>query len=219
MKILDYPRPDGDTGIGFHWFPDVYHYSDEIYGTFMPRLKSLGVSWLTILSEPDKPIPSFFIKGLIEQGIEPVIRVYTPSVRPLEQSTLGALCETYARWGVHYIHVFNEPNLEVEWETWDPENLPEIFMGHLLPCLETMYAVDGIVPVLTPAIAGRQLPRHRVLPDHARSDRRIREESSVQQTGGWHSQLRSEPSAGMGPGRTRGVALCGAVEYAGGLPG
>ncbi len=154
MKILDYPRPDGDTGIGFHWFPDVYHYSDEMYGTFMPRLKALGTSWLTILSEPDKPIPGFFVKGLIEQGIEPVVRIYTPTVRPFEQSTLRALCETYARWGVHYIHVYNEPNLEGEWDTWNPDNLPETFMGHLLPCLETMYSVDGIVPVLTPLAPG-----------------------------------------------------------------
>ena len=154
MKILEYPRPVGDTGIGFHWFPDIYHYYETQFDILIPRLKALGASWLTILSEPDKPMPEFFIRGLIEHGIEPVIRVYTPAVRLLDQAALRQLCQTYARWGAHYIHVYNEPNLEGEWEHWNPADLPQRFINYLLPCLETMYAIDGIVPVLTPLAPG-----------------------------------------------------------------
>lgn len=154
MKILEYPRPVGDTGIGFHWFPDIHHYYVNQFDVFIPGLRALGASWLTVLSEPDKPIPEFFIRGLIEHGIEPVIRVYTPMVRLLDQAALRQLCRTYAQWGVHYIHVYNEPNLEGEWEHWNPVDLPQRFVYYLLPCLETMYATDGIFPVLTPLAPG-----------------------------------------------------------------
>ena len=154
MKVLEYPRPVGDTGIGFHWFPDINHYYQNQFDIFIPRLKTLGASWLTVLSEPDKPIPEFFIRGLIEHGIEPVIRVHTPKVRLLDQAALRQISRTYARWGAHYIHVYNEPNLEGEWEHWNPADLPQTFVNYLLPCLETMYAIDGIVPVLTPLAPG-----------------------------------------------------------------
>ena len=107
MKILEYPRPVGDTGIGFHWFPDIYHYDKNQFDTLIPKMKDLGTSWLTILSEPDKPVPEFFVRALIEHGIEPVIRVYTPVIRLLEHAALRQLCQTYARWGAHYIHVYN----------------------------------------------------------------------------------------------------------------
>ena len=80
MRIEDYPRPEGDTGIGFYWFPDMVHYHKTNFDTFAPRLVSLGTSWLLVLSEPAKPIPEFFIKGLLERNIEPIIRVYTPTV-------------------------------------------------------------------------------------------------------------------------------------------
>jgi hypothetical protein len=154
MKLYQYPRPKGDTGIGFHWAPNVYHYHQGDFDLFAPELTALGVSWLVVLSEPAKPIPEFFIKGLLERGIEPVVRIYTPSVCGIDQRELRDLCRTYASWGVHYVHVFNEPNLMVEWDQWNPSDLPRRFMEYLLPCLETMNAVDGIIPVFTPPSPG-----------------------------------------------------------------
>ncbi len=154
MKILEYPRPDGDTGIGFHWFPDMYHYEQRQLDIFAPRLKAMGASWLTILSEPAKPVPELFIKGLLSQGIEPIIRVYTPTAASIDQVSLRSICQSYAAWGAHYVHVYNEPNLTNEWQSWDPNNLPDRFMDLLIPCLDTMWAVDGIVPVLTPLAPG-----------------------------------------------------------------
>jgi hypothetical protein len=154
MKILDYPRPNGDTGIGFHWFPDMYHYENSQLDTFMPKLKSMGTSWLTVLSEATKPVPQQFIQGLLSQGIEPIIRVYTPAIAPIDQAGLRSLCQAYAAWGVHYVHVYNEPNLTNEWSAWDPNNLPDRFMDLLIPCLETMWSIDGIIPMLTPLAPG-----------------------------------------------------------------
>ncbi len=155
MKLDDYPRPPGDTGIGFHWFPTLGNYSQTDLDTFMPRLKALGVNWLALLSDPVGPISETFIRRLIEEAIEPVIRIYTPTVHALDQNQLRALAQTYADWGVHYIHPYNEPNLVEEWgDAWNPEALPDRFMDYALPCLETLYAVDGIIPVLPPLAPG-----------------------------------------------------------------
>ncbi|MGQ9628165.1 MAG: SpoIID/LytB domain-containing protein [Anaerolineae bacterium] len=154
MELLKYPRPAGDTGIGFHWFPGLNHYQQKDLEIFLPILKDMGVSWLKVLSEPVKPIPENFIRGLIEAGIEPIVRVLTRHIEPINQSDLRQLCQTYARWGVHYIHVYNEPNLASEWATWEPKGLVERFMNYFIPCMETMYAVEGIVPIFTPLSPG-----------------------------------------------------------------
>ena len=150
MNLLDYPRPKRDTGIGFHWFPDRYHYERRYFDTFVPELKAMGASWLVVLSDGLNPVPEWFLRGLIEQDIEPVIRVYTQFVAFIDQSGLRQVCKHYASLGVHYVHVFNEPNLKMEWAQWNADRLPVRFMDYLIPCLETMYSVEGIIPVFTP---------------------------------------------------------------------
>ena len=154
MNLLDYPRPRGDTGVGFHWFPDYRHYEERYFDTFVPELKAMGTSWLVLLSEGLTPIADWFLRGLIEQDIEPIIRIYTPFVTFIDQAGLRRVCQHYAALGVHYVHVFNEPNLRIEWAEWNPESLPARFMNFLIPCLETMYGVEGIVPVFTPLSPG-----------------------------------------------------------------
>jgi hypothetical protein len=154
VNLLDYPRPKRDTGIGFHWFPDRYHYEKGYFDTFVPELKAMGASWLLVLSDGLNTIPDWFLRGLIEQNIEPIVRIYTTSVAFIDQAGLRRVCKHYASLGVHYVHVFNEPNLQIEWAEWNPKNLPARFMDYLMPCLETMYSVEGIVPVFTPLAPG-----------------------------------------------------------------
>ncbi len=150
MNLLDYPRPRGDTGIGFHWFPDQWHYERRYYDTFVPELKAMGTSWLLVLSDGVNPIPEWFLRGLIDHDIEPLIRIYTRFVTFIDQAGLRKACKYYASLGVHYVHAFNEPNLRLEWAEWNAQGLPARFMDFLIPCLETMYSVDGIIPVFTP---------------------------------------------------------------------
>lgn len=150
MDLLDYPRPKNDTGIGFHWFPDHYHYEKRYFDIFVPEMKAMGASWLLVLSDGLNTIPDWFLRGLIEQNIEPIIRIYTRFVTFIDQAGLRRACKHYASLGVHYVHVFNEPNLKLEWAEWNSNNLPARFMDYLIPCLETMYSVEGIIPVFTP---------------------------------------------------------------------
>jgi hypothetical protein len=154
MKIGDYPRPAGDTGIGFHWFPDMFHYEERHLELFLPKLKAMGASWLTVLSEPAKPIPEPFIRGLVAAAIEPVVRVYTYPIGPIDQVGLAEMCKQYAAWGVHYVHVYNEPNLTDEWGGALPGDPVQRFMDLVRPCLATMWRTEGIVPVLTPLAPG-----------------------------------------------------------------
>ena len=154
MNLLDYPRPRKDTGIGFHWFPDYRHYEERYFDIFVPELKAMGASWLVLLSEGLAPIPDWFLLRLIEQDIEPIIRVYTPFVTFIDQAGLRRVCQHYAALGVHYVHVFNEPNLRIEWAEWNADGLPARFMDFFIPCLETMYGVEGIIPIFTPLSPG-----------------------------------------------------------------
>lgn len=154
MRLSDYPRPRDDTGIGFHYFPDSFHYSQDDFARWMPILKSLGASWLSLLAPLDDALPEAFVKGLQDGGIEPLIRLYSSPIAPLDLAQLNLLARTYGAWGVHYIHVYNEPNLAAEWAHFDPEALPERFMALLLPCLEVLGNADGVVPVFTPLAPG-----------------------------------------------------------------
>ena len=155
MDIKAYWRPKGDTGIGFHYYPNMNHYSDSDLDFWLPELKALGASWLVLLSEASKPVNARFISGLVQANIEPLIRVYTPTVRPIDQKALRSVLETYLKLGVHYVHVYNEPNLTNEWDwaEWSKPALVDRFMEMLIPCLETIKAV-GLYPVFTPLSPG-----------------------------------------------------------------
>ena len=154
MKIHEYPRPPRDTGIGVHWFPDPYHYRPDDLATFASELCALGVSWLVMVSDLDQAVPETFLRRLRELDIEPIVRVCPPKVEYLDPERLRALCQRYASWGVHYIHVYQDPNMRDRWAQWDPRALPERFMTYLLPCLEVLYSIENLVPVLTPLAPG-----------------------------------------------------------------
>lgn len=155
MEIQAYWRPKDDTGIGFHYYPDLSHYSKQDLDRWLPELKAMGTSWLVLLSDPVTPLPGFFLKELVDSGIEPVIRVYTRYVGALDLPALRALLEAYVNAGIHYVHVYNEPNLTNEWEwaEWSKPALVDRFMGFLIPCLQVM-AEAGLYPVFTPLSPG-----------------------------------------------------------------
>ncbi len=154
MRLKDYPRPKGDTGIGFHWFPDYRHYEARHLEAFLPLLQRLRASWLVLPSHPYESIPEHFIRGLVEQDIEPVIDLAIPYISFLDQEKLRLICERYASWGVDYISLFREPNLAKRWPQWKEEGLAARFMDLLVPCLETMHQVEGIIPLFPPLYPG-----------------------------------------------------------------
>ncbi len=147
MSLGRYPRPKNDTGFGFHYYPDTEHYSPHDLERWLPELERMGSSWLVLLSSLEIPIPEFFVRELLANEIEPVMRVVTGGIQPVDRSELAVLLRMYAQWGVHYAEVFCEANCASRWSLldWTRPSLVEKFLDLLVPCLEEMQA-HGLCP-------------------------------------------------------------------------
>lgn len=155
MRLEEYPRPKNDTGIGFRYYTDAYHYGEDDLDFWIPELKAMGVSWLILLSDCAHLIPQFFIQELQLNNIEPVIGLHPPKVKPFNQDTLKSVIEAYAQEGIHYLYAYYEPNMMERW-SWDDWSQPELvkrFMEMLIPCLERMEEA-GLCPSLPPLRPG-----------------------------------------------------------------
>ena len=150
MKIHEYPRASHDTGIEVHSFPHPYHYRPDDLATLAPELSALGVSWLVIVSDLGQSVPEIFVRGLRELDIEAIVRICSPKVEYLDPKRLRAVCQRYASWAVHYVHVCQDLNMRDRWAQWDPRALPERFMTYLLPCLEVLFSIEDLVPLFAP---------------------------------------------------------------------
>jgi hypothetical protein len=140
--------------LGYHYYPDKVHYTETDLSTWLPRLDSLGANWITIVGSDNRAIPEFFIKGLLEAEIEPIIHIQAPIER-ITREDLHPLFVSYARWGVRYVIVFDRPNIRQSWSesAWGRKALVDRFLDHMLPILEAERA-SGLIPVLPPLEPG-----------------------------------------------------------------
>ncbi|MGD2155284.1 MAG: hypothetical protein PVG14_14850 [Anaerolineales bacterium] len=141
--------------IGFHYFPDTYHFRKSDLKTWIPELQALHATHLIILSPTDRAIPEYFISGLIESDIDPIIHFpIKPSQKPFPND-LNLLFNTYSRWGVQHICLFDRPNTRSAWtpSTWTKENLVERFLDIYLPLAESAFDA-GLIPIFPPLEPG-----------------------------------------------------------------
>lgn len=105
-----YPRPPQDNGRGVHWTPTVKAQSKETVDYFLGQIKALNVKWVKLLQNDAAAVEQeYLITGLVEQGVEPVLRVYKPYNEPYEH--LEELVGRAVPLGVHYFELYNEPNV------------------------------------------------------------------------------------------------------------
>jgi len=151
MKIADYPRPHNDSGIGFRYFPDADHTGRADLERWVPRLQSLGASWLVLQTPPTRPLPDFFLQQVMLADIETVIMLTPERVGPLELGALRGTAGALADSGVHYVALFDRPNCRESWlpQEWAKPDLVERFVDYLAPALEVV-AAEGLTPVLPP---------------------------------------------------------------------
>ena len=151
----NFPTPPHNNRIGFHYYPDYYHYRETDLRSWLPELESLGATWVTLLAPAQRAIPENFIRGLISQGIEPILHFQLPLETPSEISDLDLLFSNYAKWGVHYAVLFNSPNDRSEWSpaAWTQLDLVERFLDRFVPAAEAA-AKAGLVPVFPPLKPG-----------------------------------------------------------------
>ncbi len=147
--------PPHNTRLGFHYFPDTYHYRESDLSAWLPEIKSLGASWVTLLAPADRAIPEAFLRGLLSAGIEPILHFHIPLDNSPHIQELRLLFNTYARWGVHYAILFDRPNNRRSWlaSSWAQSNLVERFLDIYLPIAEAALQA-GITPVFPPLEPG-----------------------------------------------------------------
>ncbi len=147
--------PANNTRIGFHYFPDSLHFRDRDLSAWLPELKALGAQWITLVAPPDRAIPEAFIRGLIDNGIEPIIHFHLSLNSPPNLEELALLFDVYANWGVHYVTLFKRPNCHDEWsvEKWVQQDLVERFLDIYLPLAMAISTVR-MTPVFPPLEPG-----------------------------------------------------------------
>lgn len=149
------PTPPQKTRYGFYYYPDTLHYTENDIHTWIPELKALGASWLTLLAPTDRAIPESFIRRIIEEGIQPVLHMPLSTTRSGRSDELNVLFNAYAHWGVRYITLFDRPNLLKNWSPsdWAKNNLVERFLDIFIPLAEDARQA-GLIPVFPPLEPG-----------------------------------------------------------------
>ena len=145
----------GPNRFGLHYFPDHLHYRQADLNTWLPQLKSLGAGWLTVLSAPERAIPEFFLRTLLQEGIQPVVHFNLPMHSNINQKEIHLILEQYARWGVRFVCVFDSPNTRAAWPaaSWSRSELVERFLDGFIPLAQRI-ANAGMLPVFPPLQPG-----------------------------------------------------------------
>ncbi len=147
--------PQPNSRLGMHYYPDTLHYREQDLQTWLPELQALGARWLTLIAPPQRAIPEYFLRGLLEAEIEPLLRIplQPGSAAPTEE--LNLLLNNYARWGVHYVTLFDRPNVRRVWPApaWAQADLVERFLDDFIPIAEIALSND-LTPVFPPLEPG-----------------------------------------------------------------
>ncbi len=149
------PSTSTPSRLGFHYFPDTFHYRQSDLTTWLPELKALGASWLTLVAPIDRAIPEAFIKGLLQADIQPLLHFHLPLSHPISPSSLDVLFRAYAEWGVRYVVLFDRPNCRASWSasTWAQSDLVERFLDRFLSLAHAVLQA-GLIPVFPPLEPG-----------------------------------------------------------------
>jgi hypothetical protein len=113
MALGAYPHPHGDNGRGMHWVPTTRQ-DNATVDRFVAEAQRMGVKWVTFLNNGATIGDNdYLVTKLVAAHIEPLMRLYSATVEPL-QGDIEGMVRHYTAMGVHYFQPFNEPNLNVE---------------------------------------------------------------------------------------------------------
>jgi hypothetical protein len=114
LSLAAYPRPTADTGRGFHWVPTL-HQDPAAVDALVEKARSLGASWVVFLNDgANVGQNDYLVQKLVQNNIEPVMRLYTTNGAAIPSADLSAAVQHYVGLGVHYFLPYNEPNLPAE---------------------------------------------------------------------------------------------------------
>ncbi len=149
MNLEQYPRPDNDTGIGFHYSLLPSHLGVEAGRFWLPALESLGARWLVVRLTDSKIVASGLFSALGRAGIETVALLDPPEVGSLSRKAVSDAASACAKVGVRYMAVYDRPNCVDKWNTseWFRPNPAQRLADCLFPCMQAV-ADKGLIPVL-----------------------------------------------------------------------
>lgn len=141
--------------LGFHYFPDTFHYTEKDLQQWLPLLMDLGVGWLVLRTEINRAIPEYFINGLLKAGIQPVIQFPLSLQSPPDLKAISPLVEVYSDWGASFHQFFDRPNTHQSWPAnqWAQQDLVERFLDRYLP-LAGLSVETGAFPLFPPLEPG-----------------------------------------------------------------
>lgn len=143
------------TRIGMQYFQDSDHYRENDATLWIPKLQSLGFSWLVLPATTKRAIPEYFIQALVEAGIEPILHFNNLIFSSTLIGDVNTLIEPYAKWGVKHAIIFDRPNCRYFWQSqsWMQSDLVERFLDAFIPVAEVVQK-SGISPVFPPLEPG-----------------------------------------------------------------
>lgn len=149
------PIPINNSRVGFHYFQDFQHYREIDLTTWLPNIQELDASWMIINAPQDRAIPEPFITALLNNNIEPVIHFDLSLSAPPPLEDLSLLLHTYKNWGVHYVIIFNRPNIKSSWisSSWAQHDLVERFLDRFIPIASAVVR-EELIPVFPPLEPG-----------------------------------------------------------------
>ena len=141
MALDAYPHPNGDNGRGMHWVPTTKQ-SHAVVDRFVAEAQRMGVKWVTFLNEgANVGQNDYLVNKLVGAGIEPVMRLYSPKLEPIQGDVEG-MVRHYVGIGVRYFQPYNEPNLSVE----QPDGVPSVerYLNAWIPAAQAIVRGGGL---------------------------------------------------------------------------
>jgi len=115
MRLMDFPRPKYDNGLGIHWSASIYHPTGSELAFWIDELQAMGIKWVKLLD--DGGCSSLEVcEKLLEADIMPIVRMWREKPNPghLNGRQVEAVRRLVAE-GVRYFETNNEPDLAAEW--------------------------------------------------------------------------------------------------------
>ena len=140
LQLSAFPRPRADNGRGIHWVPTVSS-TNDVVDRFVKEAADMKMKWVVLLNDGTKTGDNdYLVRKLVENGIEPVMRVYTPPGKTIDGDLQG-MVRHYKALGVNYYQLYNEPNLRAENAGAEPD--VNRYLDQWLPAAKAVVAAGG----------------------------------------------------------------------------
>lgn len=141
--------------LGFSYFSAPEYLIKNRVETWFPILKDLGSKQIIIEAGFDRAVPEDVFQTAYENDQEIIIHFVDELPLARRFNDVAVLLDTYARWGVKYIILGNQPNSKSGWSKtgWRNDNLVDHFLDRFIPLADYIEKL-GLIPVFPPLQPG-----------------------------------------------------------------